>query len=134
MVVASRESIDQACRQLCGEGFHGSVIPMWVYDRKSLAFLIVNEAAIRRYGYSEVEFLSRTILDIRPKDDIARLLRNTVRAHEQSQEIEMWTHFGKDGVSFPVEILSYELLFAGRAAELILARPMRASDESGEAG
>ncbi|MBI4573411.1 MAG: PAS domain S-box protein [candidate division NC10 bacterium] len=37
--------------------------PMWVYDLESLAFLAVNDAAIRHYGYSRDEFLALTIRD-----------------------------------------------------------------------
>jgi hypothetical protein len=36
--------------------FETEETPMWVYDVKSLAFLAVNEAAVRRYGYSRDEF------------------------------------------------------------------------------
>ena len=50
--------------------------PMWVYDLESLAFLDVNNAAIAHYGYSREEFLSMTIQDIRPAEDVPRLLDN----------------------------------------------------------
>lgn len=43
--------------------------PMWIYDIETLAFLKVNKEAIRQYGYTEEEFLSMTIMDIRPKED-----------------------------------------------------------------
>ena len=48
--------------------------PMWVFDVESLRFLAMNEAAIRRYGYSRAEFLRMTILDIRPEEDINSVL------------------------------------------------------------
>ena len=47
--------------------FEASPTPMWVYDAESLAFLAVNDAAIRHYGYSRDEFLAMTIKDIRPR-------------------------------------------------------------------
>src|SRR3954463_9700103 len=40
--------------------------PAWVYDRETLRFLEVNEAATRSYGWSRDEFLAMTIRDIRP--------------------------------------------------------------------
>jgi PAS domain S-box-containing protein len=43
--------------------------PMWIYEVSSLRFLKVNAAAIRTYGYSEAEFLTMTIQDLRPKSD-----------------------------------------------------------------
>ena len=43
--------------------------PMWVYDDSTRLFLAVNEAAIRRYGYTREEFLSMTRHDIRVEPD-----------------------------------------------------------------
>ncbi len=43
--------------------------PMWIYEVSSLRFLKVNAVAIKTYGYSEAEFLTMTIQDIRPKSD-----------------------------------------------------------------
>ena len=37
--------------------FEASPMPMWVYDAETLAFLAVNDAAIRHYGYTRDEFL-----------------------------------------------------------------------------
>jgi len=47
--------------------FESNPMPMWVFERHSLKFLAVNEAAIRHYGYSRDELLSMTIADIRPE-------------------------------------------------------------------
>ena len=58
--------------------FEASPTPMWVYDAESLAFLAVNDAAIRHYGYSREEFLAMTIKDIRPPEDVPRLLADVV--------------------------------------------------------
>ena len=58
--------------------FEASPTPMWVYDADTLAFLAVNDAAIRHYGYSRDEFLAMTIKDIRPAEDVPRLLADVV--------------------------------------------------------
>lgn len=42
---------------------------MWVFHRESLKFLAVNRAAIQHYGYSEEEFLSMTLDEIRTPED-----------------------------------------------------------------
>src|SRR5690554_733658 len=52
--------------------FHLSPQPMWVYDVETLAFLDVNQAAVEHYGYSKEEFLSMTILEIRPPDEVPK--------------------------------------------------------------
>src|SRR4051794_27169474 len=48
--------------------------PMWIYDCETFCFLLVNDAAIEHYGYSQAEFLSMTIKDIRPTEDLHLLL------------------------------------------------------------
>src|SRR6185503_9328948 len=50
--------------------FQSNPHPMWVFDNETHAFLAVNDAAIRHYGYSREEFLSMTVKDIRLPDDI----------------------------------------------------------------
>src|SRR3954471_9214813 len=49
--------------------------PMWVVDANTLAFLEVNEAAIRLYGYSREEFLKMSAEQIRPQEDVEDLHR-----------------------------------------------------------
>src|SRR5690606_35301680 len=53
--------------------FQLSPVPMWIYDWESLQFLYVNDAAIHHYGYSKAEFLSKTIREIRPAEDLPKL-------------------------------------------------------------
>ncbi len=50
--------------------------PMWVIDSVSYRFLVVNNAAIKHYGYSQEEFAGKTIFDIRPKEDIPEIKEN----------------------------------------------------------
>src|SRR4029453_13257502 len=53
--------------------FESNPHAMWVYDRETLHFLAVNDAAVDHYGYSREEFLTMTIRDIRPTEDVALL-------------------------------------------------------------
>ena len=46
--------------------FSESAQPAWVYDVRTLAFLAVNEAAVRAYGYSRERLARMTVSDIRP--------------------------------------------------------------------
>jgi diguanylate cyclase (GGDEF)-like protein/PAS domain S-box-containing protein len=43
--------------------------PMWVYDADTLAFIAVNEAAVRQYGFSREEFLRMRLSDIDAGDE-----------------------------------------------------------------
>ncbi len=84
--------------------FEGNPMPMWVFDRDSLRFLAVNRAAIRHYGYSGEEFLSTTIGDIRPDEDVPKLLSSVSRRVPGLSEAELWRHRKKDGTVIQVEI------------------------------
>src|SRR5580704_54680 len=50
--------------------------PTWIYDRETLRFLAVNRAALRKYGYTQEEFLAMTIEEIRPREEIPALLKS----------------------------------------------------------
>lgn len=101
--------------------FESNPHPMWVYDLQTLAFLTVNEAAIRHYGYSREEFLSKTLLDIRPPEDSQRLFDNVTAVTEGLDEAGTWRHLKKDGTIIDVEITSHTLDYYGHNAELVLA-------------
>jgi PAS domain S-box-containing protein len=103
-----------------GIPFVNSAYPMWIYDLETLAFLAVNDAAIRAYGFSRREFMTMTLLDIRPAEDIQPFLHDWEHPHETTAE--SWQHVGKDGKVFPASITSWKLRFRGRDAELVLAR------------
>ncbi|MEB3211895.1 MAG: PAS domain S-box protein, partial [Leptolyngbyaceae bacterium] len=95
--------------------------PMLVYDLETLRFLAVNEAMIAKYGYSRAEFLAMTIADIRPPEDVPRLLENVANVDSGLDMAGLWQHRLRDGRIIQVEIVSYALEFEGRRAELVMA-------------
>ena len=95
--------------------------PVWVFDRDSLRFLTVNKAAVQIYGYSQDEFLSMTICDIRPAEDVPALIENVSSLYEGKRGVGVWRHRKKDGSIMSVEITSYSLTFCGRPAEFVIA-------------
>jgi len=101
--------------------FESNPNPMWVYDLDTLAFLEVNDAAISHYGYSHDEFQSMTIKEIRPIEDVPRLLERLARAADGVDDAGIWRHRKKGGELILVEIRSHRLDFRGRRAELVLA-------------
>jgi two-component system cell cycle sensor histidine kinase/response regulator CckA len=100
--------------------FESSPQPMWVYDVETLAFLAVNRAAERHYGYSTAEFLRMTLADIRPPEDLPRLLEILARPEDSRKDERPWRHLRKDGSTITVEILSHSLQLSGRPARLVL--------------
>ena len=90
--------------------------PMWVVDAKTLAFLAVNEAAVRLYGYSKDEFLVLTADQIRPEEDVDDLRRAFDDPGNYRQRV--WRHRKKNGELIPVKVTSFNLDFDGRKARL----------------
>jgi len=95
--------------------------PVWVYDLETLRFLEVNETAIRQYGYSREEFLSKRIVDIRSREDAEQLLNDLTPAREELQYSGEWRHLAKDGRAIDVEVSSHVLNFKGCHAALVFA-------------
>ncbi|MDR7415059.1 MAG: PAS domain S-box protein [Armatimonadota bacterium] len=113
----ARRQLEEALAVL----FRRNPQPMWVYDLETLRFLEVNEAAVQRYGYSREEFLRMRILDIRPPEDVPRLLEDVQRPRPALQASGTWRHRTKDGRILHVEVTSHTLPYGGRPAVLVVA-------------
>jgi PAS domain S-box-containing protein len=99
---------------------------MCIYDGKTLAFLEVNQAAVNHYGYSKEEFLSMTLCDIQPAEDLSALqedLELTGNANNSSRE---WRHIKKNGDLIFVEISAHSITRNGRDARHILIQDITA--------
>lgn len=105
--------------------FESNPHPMWVYDVETLRFLAVNNTAIEHYGYSRDEFLAMTIKDIRPPEDLPKLLEQVRREREVGAAEFLWAgewrHIKKDGTVIFVDIISSDIVWDGRPARLVLA-------------
>ncbi|WP_256006899.1 PAS domain S-box protein [Pedobacter deserti] len=103
--------------------FQLSPQPMFVYDAESLQYLDVNTAAVEHYGYSREEFLSMTILDIRPPEEIP-LVKETVNQQQNEKKVRlqgMFRHRKKNGELIQVDIQSNLIVYKGRKAKVVLA-------------
>lgn len=113
--------------------FESNPHPMWVFDTLTLRFLTVNDAAVSHYGYSRAEFLSMTLADIRPAEDLALLERSMTRLNEPVSATGPWRHRLKDGRLILVEISSHALEYEGRPARMVLAHDVTARVQAEEA-
>src|SRR5262249_30946943 len=93
--------------------------PMWIYDRESLAFLAVNDAAIATYGYRRDQFLSMTIIDIKPRSEQARLRADLTGSRPALQRSGPWFHQLSSGSVIEVEVSSHEIVFDSRPAVVV---------------
>ena len=104
------------------ELFQSNPHPMWVYDLETLRFLEVNNAALAHYNYSRDEFLAMTIKDIRPAEDVPRLMERVAHVDRGMSNAGVWRHLKKDGSVIDVEIVSHTLLYDNRQAKMVLVR------------
>lgn len=117
-IMAVEESLRESERQY-RLLFESNPFPMWVYDRETLAFLAVNDAAVAKYGYTRAEFLGRTIKDVRPPEDVPALIENVTSAPDGYEDAGVWRHRLKDGRVIRVRVTSHTIEFDGRAAKLV---------------
>jgi PAS domain S-box-containing protein len=98
--------------------FESTPQPIWVYNEDTLTFLAVNEAATRTYGYSRDEFLSMTIYDIRPQEDIPTLM---IKTDPNDLVISSpWRHKTHSGQTIYVEMSSHPVVFDGKNSRLVI--------------
>jgi two-component system, cell cycle sensor histidine kinase and response regulator CckA len=95
--------------------------PMWVFDVDTLAFLDVNESAVRHYGYTREEFLEMSIMDLLPPEDTPGLHHGLERNGSTRGDVALIQHQRKDGAIVDMELISKEMELAGRRARLVLA-------------
>jgi len=118
--------------------FDANPLPMWIYDFETLRFIAVNDAAVAHYGYSRDEFLTMTIEEIRPREDVPRMRAALTSLRERAAS-RSFRHRRRDGTLMDTEISSFEFVSAGRRTRLVIAQDvterrrteaaMRASEE-----
>jgi PAS domain S-box-containing protein len=76
--------------------FESTPQPIWVYNEETLAFLAVNEAATLIYGYSRDDFMSMTINDLRPQENIPTLMIKNAASPNELVLSSPWRHQTRD--------------------------------------
>jgi PAS domain S-box-containing protein len=90
----------------------------WVFDLGTLRFVEVNDAAVRRYGYSHDDFLSMTIKDINvPEEEPA------IPAILQLEQSGLRHHRKKDGTVIDVQISTQDVYF-GQRSRYVMAQTL----------
>ena len=102
--------------------FHANPLPMWVYDRRTLRFLEVNEAAVAHYGYGRDEFLALTADRIRPESEREAFMKASEPAMHKVTALGLWRHQRKDGSDIVVEASAQDCVYQDREARLVLVQ------------
>lgn len=112
--------------------FDHAPYPMFIVDLETLGFLDVNQTTVRHYGYSRDEFLAMTIKDIRPLEDVPRLLQALPSVVDSPRIEGPWRHRKKDGSVIDVELGVYSFDDAGRKARLAIVNDITDSKRATE--
>ncbi|RXG23271.1 PAS domain S-box protein [Leeuwenhoekiella aequorea] len=98
-------------------------IPSFVYNLETLEITEVNLAAEKDYGFTREEFLSMTLKDLRPQDDIQILMDAVNRTKKEIglQKIGVYRHKRKDASEFKVEIHSNQLHGSKNFSRVVMA-------------
>lgn len=105
------------------ELFNNNPMPMWVFDAKSLRFLEANAAAVQHYGYTQEEFLSRSVADIQQDIDSRDLLKEVeaIRYSRDGIKKGILQHVKKSGEIIFVDIAWHSISYKDQPAVLALA-------------
>jgi PAS domain S-box-containing protein len=90
--------------------FDSNPTPIFTYDDTSLAFVSVNEASVKRYGYDKSEFLKLTLRDLALPEDLPRFLGQLAQLIPGAGHCGVWRHRAKDGKFIELEITSHHIL------------------------
>lgn len=98
--------------------FEDNPHPMWMYNVETLRFVAVNDTAVRNYGFSREEFLTMTVKEIRPIEDVPAVLerlrslvpgKSAPVRHKRKDGAVLWVEVTSHPVSTPEGMLSFVL-------------------------
>lgn len=102
--------------------FDATPLPMWVSEAHSPRLLAVNDATVKKYGYTREELLRMSAIDLQVDEDRDRVL---VQLRERDPLLPTQyerRHVTKDGQVINVEVIGQPFQFGGQPARLIIAQ------------
>lgn len=94
--------------------------PLWIYDRETFRLLAVNDTACSSYGWTRAEMLTMTLFDVHVERERERLAEVVLSRAGPLRRVGVWRQRRKDGSELDVEVVTYDLEFAGHPARLVL--------------
>jgi PAS domain S-box-containing protein len=103
--------------------FNGTPQPLWVHASDSLKFLLVNDAAVRQYGWSREELLSRGVEILSPGSGrpVVPPVRDGLVTADLPLEPFETQHVTKNGQLLEVEVWTQSIDCGGQPGELVFA-------------
>jgi PAS domain S-box-containing protein len=119
--IEALERENAECRALLDIAFRRNPTPMWIYDPATLRFLDLNEATLEHFGRPREELLAGTLADVRPPEEVPRLLARAAEAIPAWGRLNgPWYHRRKDGTLLVTETASHPVEFQGHPARFVI--------------
>ena len=113
--------------------FDRSPLPAYIFDAATLRVLAVNDAAVREHGGTRADLLARSLKEIRPADEVARLRQCLAGpAQEGEGSPRVWRHRDKDGTVGHALVAWERIQFDGRPTALALFEDVTESESAEE--
>lgn len=93
--------------------FENNPMPLVVYNRQTLLIQDINQASVEKYGYSKEDINGKTILDIRPKENIDKVTNLIVKKTDGIENAGVWKHQKKNGEVIDVEVYRKSIEYNG---------------------
>ncbi|MDO3624608.1 PAS domain S-box protein [Mucilaginibacter sp. BT774] len=101
--------------------FERNPSPLWIFRTDNFRFVKVNKAATKMYGYSEYEFLSMSVMDIRPEKEVEKLIHSVNNFSADLSDQGVWKHRTKHGKLIYASIFTNDLYFEGKECRMVMA-------------
>jgi signal transduction histidine kinase/ActR/RegA family two-component response regulator len=95
--------------------------PMLIFHPCTLGVLAANQAAIRQYGFSTLEFRKMTVKDLVPEDSATAFLEEISRPCCGPQARGLWQHQRRDLGLIEVEVTAMDVNFGDSRARLLVS-------------
>lgn len=116
-MMTALEQSEERYRQI----FAATPLPMWVAEAHNPRFLAVNDAAVRKYGYSRAELQRMTALDLQVPEE-RELVAVQLEDRDPSVPAQyLRRHLTKQGELIIAEVTAQPFQFGGQLARLIIA-------------
>jgi PAS domain S-box-containing protein len=108
------------------EMFHLSPLPMFVFELETLAFLDVNSAFLKHYGYTREEILLMDMNGITSPEELEEIpVIESEPLHDnlnkRSEQLSIYKHRKKNGEVIQVDIQSNFIRYKGKNAKVSIA-------------
>lgn len=115
--ITERKRAEEKYRQM----FYNNPYPAFLYDPETFKIIEVNDATLKKYGYTRSEFQNLSLLDLMRDEDIPRFFKLiSKRGLTERTERKLWRHKKKNGEIMIVDVTSYLIDYSGKQVRQLL--------------